>query len=115
MEGNEPTIDEARAELIRLLQLDECRITQRAEADGRQLLRRYVPIVSQYAIFRFVLERLLSGHPLHAIERGRPAGSLPRGYVMNNADDAGLYIELTIEDGNAWVISFHTSKHYKGE
>jgi len=51
---------------------------------------------------------------MHKIKRGQPEGSLPDGYVMNNADGRGLYIELIPEDDRAWVISFHTSKHYKG-
>jgi len=32
---------------------------------------------------------------------------------MNDADGRGLYIELTLEDDRAWIISFHTSKHYR--
>jgi hypothetical protein len=68
----------------------------------------------EWEIIRYVLRLLKADFPLHAILRGIPEGSLPEGYVMNNADGQGLYIELTIERDTVWVISFHVSKHFKG-
>jgi hypothetical protein len=52
---------------------------------------------------------------MHRIKRGQPEGCLADGYVMNNADGKGLYIELVLENDRARVISFHTSLYFKGQ
>jgi len=94
--------------------MDEWEITGRAESEGRQVLRCFMQFPTQFAIIRFALDLLKANHPMHAIERGEPPGSLGVGYVMNVSNEhvQDLYIELIIEAGKAWVISFHISKHH---
>ena len=41
-------------------------------------------------------------------------GSGQPAFVMNNADEQGLYIKLKIEDEMAAILSFHVSDHYRG-
>ncbi|MGH7173756.1 MAG: hypothetical protein ACRELG_26030 [Gemmataceae bacterium] len=116
MAGNDASLRQIRDELVRLLEQDEWEITGRAESEGRQVLRRFMQFPTQFAIVRFALDLLKANHPLHAIERGEPPGSLGVGYVMNVSNEhvQDLYIELIIEDAKAWVISFHISKHHVG-
>jgi hypothetical protein len=114
MEGDELTLEAARQELIRLLVSDDCLLTERAENEGKAILRRDGLPATERGVVAYVLKLLRANYPMHKIKRGQPAGSLPDGYVMNNADGRGLYIELILEDDRAWVISFHTSKHYRG-
>jgi hypothetical protein len=38
---------------------------------------------------------------------GEPKGSRGIGHEMKNADGAGLYIKVKIEEGEVWVLSFH--------
>ncbi len=42
-------------------------------------------------------------------------GSGETACVMNDADGQGLYIKLKIEDDLAVILSFHVSKHHKGD
>jgi len=113
MEGDELTLEAARQELIRLLGSDECFSTERAEKEGKAILRRDGLPATERGIVAYVLNLLQANYPMHKIKRGQPEGALPDGYVMNNADGRGLYIELILEDDRAWIISVHTSKHYR--
>lgn len=101
-----------RQQLIRLLEGDEeegWRITRPALEEGRRILPHYKGRFGAYAINLFIVERLHSGFPMHAVELGSGA----QGCVMNNADGQGLYIKLTIESDIAVLLSFHRSKHHK--
>ena len=109
-----PNLDDVRQELIGRMEADDCRCTERAERDGKAILRRDRLPPTEREIVRYVLRLLRDGYPFHRIRRGQPEGSLPDGHVMNNADGRGLYIEMTIERGEVWIVSFHTSIHYKG-
>lgn len=114
MEREEPALAEARDELIRQMENDDCRVTDRAEAEGKAILRRDALPVTERGIVDYALRLLHAGYPMHRIKRGQPEGSRPDGYVMNNADGRGLYIEMVLEYGRAWIISFHTSLHFRG-
>jgi hypothetical protein len=115
MADEELSIDEARRRLIELIEAEDCDLTQAAVNDGREILRRSMRYPTRWAIVEYVLKLLRAKFPMHAVELGEPPGSLGIGYVMTNADGQGLYIKLRIEDDRlAWVLSFHTSKHYKG-
>ena len=107
----------ARRLLIGLFENDDWRITERARREGFPILRRLgVPYPTDWALVEYVLSLLRENYPMHIIQRGNPPGSRANGYVMNNSDGHGLYIELTIEEERigrpvAWIISFHTSRH----
>lgn len=107
MEGDDRTIEEARQELIRLLEADEYEITGKAEAEGRRILKQHMDHPTQWAVIEFALKLLKSSFPLHAVPQGDPPGSRGIGYEMRNADGRGLYIKLKLEGGKAWLISFH--------
>jgi hypothetical protein len=110
-------LGEARRLLIRLFENCDCQITVRARRQGFPILRRLdIPYPTDWALVDYVLDRLRENYPMHIIRRGNPPGSLAKGYVMNNSDGHGLYIELTIEEERsgrtlAWIISFHTSQY----
>jgi hypothetical protein len=104
---DELTIDEAREELIRLLEAAECRITEKAEQEGRKILRQQGKVPTQWAVFDFALQLLKANFPLHAVPQGDPPGCHGIGYEMRNTDGRGLYIKLKLENGKAWLISFH--------
>jgi hypothetical protein len=53
------------------------------------------------------LKLLKANFPLQAVPQGNPPGSRGIGYELRNADGHGLYIKLKLEDGKAWLISFH--------
>jgi hypothetical protein len=107
----------ARQLLIRLFEQDDWQITDRARREGFPILRRLgIPFPTDWALVDYVLDLLREAYPMHIIPRGDPPGSRANGYVMNNSDGRGLYIELTIEEARigqplAWIMSFHTSKH----
>jgi hypothetical protein len=103
--------DTTRQELIRLLEGEEesWRITYSALNKGRQILPHFKGHFGAYAINLFILDRLRSGFPMHAVKLG--SGGV--GCVMNNADGQGLYIKVTIENDIAVILSFHRSKHQK--
>jgi hypothetical protein len=60
--------DAIRAELIRLLEAEECEIAQRAEREGRLIMRAHVTFPTQWSVFEFVLKQLREGTPLHAVQ-----------------------------------------------
>jgi hypothetical protein len=100
-------LDEVRRELIRQLEAAECEITEKAEREGRQALRRYMAFPTQWAVYNYALQHLKANFPLHAVPQGDPPGSRGVGYEMRNVDGQGLYIKLKLEDGRAWLISCH--------
>jgi hypothetical protein len=109
-----PTLEAARQRLIELIEADEWEITGSAIKDGFDVLRSTGEYPTQWKIVKYVLDLLKSDFPIHAVGLGEPPGSAGVGYVMNNADGRGLYIKLKVEeDRTAWVVSFHTSKHYR--
>jgi len=93
MGSQELTADEARTRLIELLEAEECRITDKAERAGRQILGQWMPLPTQWAIFEFALQRLRDNFPLHAVPQGDPPGSRGVAYEMRNVDGKGLYIQ----------------------
>ena len=107
MASDDLTIEEARQELIRLLDGGDYQIAGKAEAEGRRILKQSMEHPTQWAIVAFALDLLQSNFPLHAVPQGDPPGSRGIGYEMRNADGRGLYIKLKLEDDQAWLISFH--------
>jgi hypothetical protein len=109
-------IRKAREELICLCEADDWEVQEPALAEGIPLLRRMgVRFASRAALVRYILDLLKSDYPMHAVGLGEPPGCNGIGYVMNNSDGRGLYIKVTIEEEKkVLVMSFKTSKHYKG-
>ncbi len=99
---------EIRAELVRLFEQDDWRLTGRAEADGKAILaeRRYKP-PTQWGICEYILDQLRAGTRLTETGMGEPKYSRGVGWEMRNADGKGLYIKLKIEDDEVRVLSFH--------
>lgn len=108
MPAGDLSAEEARQELIRLLEAEECRLTDKAECEGRAYLKRSTRRPTQWDVHRFALAKLKANFPLHAVLQGDPPGSNGIGYEMRNVDGEGLYIKLKIEDHKAWLISFHS-------
>jgi hypothetical protein len=108
MPDGDPVSPQVRAELVRLLEEDDWRMTTRAETDGKTILleRRYKQ-ATQWGICEYILEKLKTGFPLRETGMGEPKGSRGIGYEMKNVDGDGLYIKLKIEEGEVWVLSFH--------
>ncbi|MBY0528449.1 MAG: hypothetical protein K2R98_33970 [Gemmataceae bacterium] len=104
------SLDEARRRLIQLLEADAWLISQRAETDGRRILREQPALgkrPTQWGICELILECLRAGFPLRAIGMGEPQGSNGIGYIMRNVDGAGLYIKVMIDEDRVRVLSFH--------
>ena len=106
--------EEVRAELIRFLKNADWQVTESARVTAYPLLRAVGQRPTDAAIIEYVARLLESDFPTHAVPLGEPPGSAGMGYVMNNADGRGLYIKMKIERREAWVISFHVSKHHRG-
>ena len=106
-EGDEAPAD-IRAEIIRLFENDDWRLTARAETDGKAiLLRRRYCQATQWGICDYIVGKLRGGFSLTETGMGEPKGSRGIGYVMRNVDGDGLYIKVKIEEGEVWVLSFH--------
>lgn len=105
--GDELTIEEARAELIRLIEAGDFQITDKAEQEGRRILLQWVAVPTQWAVMEFGLRLLKTNFPLHAVLQGDPPGSHGTAYEMRNCDAKGLYLKFRLENGKAWLISFH--------
>ncbi|HYT91186.1 MAG TPA: hypothetical protein VEL76_20905 [Gemmataceae bacterium] len=99
---------EIRAELVRLFEATDWRMTTKAETDGKAILLicGYKP-ATQWGICEYIVDKLQGGFRLTETGMGEPKGSRGIGYEMKNADGEGLYIKLKIEEGEVWVISFH--------
>jgi hypothetical protein len=119
MSAEEDGLGEARQRLTELFDADDWEVTESAVTAGLPILRRMGNAYpTRAALIDYVLDLLRADFPMHTIQRGDPPGSLSVGYVMNNSDGLGLYIELAIEEvrmgqPRAWLLSFHTSKHYR--
>jgi hypothetical protein len=118
--SSDASLEEVRAELIRLLESPNWEIVKSAREAARPILQDAGQRPSAWAIPDYITDLLRKGFPFHPIPLGEPPGSAGVGYVMNNADGRGLYIKVKIErdrtDGVVGVVilSFHISKHYKG-
>jgi hypothetical protein len=126
-QANEPSeLEQAREELIRLIQNDDWEVVhsaslRRDDSPGQEgylaILRRLgVQYPSEGAMVAYVLDLLKSNFPMHAVGLGEPLGSLGIGWVMNNSDGRDLYIKLTIQEQRmgqprARFLSFHRSIH----
>src|SRR5437867_3379229 len=92
-------LEQARREIVRLLERDEWRVTKRAIEDGRPLMRAMgVDFPTECAMIDLILEQLRNKHPLTAIGMGEPPGVHGIAYVMKDACLKDLYIKLKVED-----------------
>jgi len=115
--SSDASCEEVRAELIRLLESDDYRITESAKATAYPILRAAGQMLTEGAIIEYITHLLRTNFPFHVEPLGEPPGSRGTGYVMNNADGRGLYIKVKIEQrrtDEVHVLSFHISKHYRG-
>jgi hypothetical protein len=116
--SSDASLEEVRAELIRLLDNDDWQIVKTtAREPGLPILRAMGMMPTDGAMIEYITGLLRTNFPLHAELLGNPPGSRGTGYVMNNADGRGLYIKVKIErrrTDEVVVMSFHPSKHYKG-
>lgn len=116
--SSDASLEEVRAELIRLLEGSHWDIVKPAREAAYPILQDAGQRPSDWAILDYITDLLRKDFPFHSIPLGEPPGSAGVGYVMNNADRQGLYIKVTIErnrtDGvvGVVVLSFHISKHY---
>jgi hypothetical protein len=78
MEGDELTPEAARQELIRLLASDDCLLTERAENEGKAILRRDGLPATERGIVAYVLKLLQANYPMHKIKRAPARGVAPR-------------------------------------
>lgn len=114
MASREGSLDEVRAELLRLLKEDDWQITESARRDGRPLLQAAGFLPTDGAMIEYVL-RLLEDDGLYREKFHEVSlGSGEKGYAMNDVDGKGLYVKLKINRDRreeAWVLSFHVSIH----
>jgi hypothetical protein len=117
MSGGEGSLDDVRAELLRLLRADDWQITESARRDGGPILRAMGVLPTDGAMIEYITSALeddvLFRRKFHEVT----LGSEEKGYVMNDVDGKGLYIKLKIERGRrdeVWVLSFHVSIHHRG-
>jgi len=68
-------------------------------------------IATEYGIFDFVRDLLRSGCSIREVKMGEPPGSRGIAYRVIDPVRRELYIKVKIEEGTAWIISFHRSKH----
>jgi hypothetical protein len=116
--SSDASLDEVRAELIRLLDNDDWQIVKTtAREPGLPILRAMGLMPTDGAMIEYITRLLRTNFPFHAEPLGEPPGSAGTGYVMNNSDGRGLYIKVKIErrrTDEVIVMSFHVSKHFKG-
>src|SRR5438874_419234 len=95
-----------RAEIVRLFENDDWRMTTRAETDGKAILqtRQYKPS-TQWGICEYIADKLREGARLTETGMGQPPYSRGTGWELKDVDGHGLYIKLKIEDDEVWVIS----------
>lgn len=116
MATEEGSLDDVRAELLRLLNQDDWQITEeKARKPGRPILQAAGFLPTDGAMIEYII-RLLEDETLcrekfHEVT----LGSGEKGYAMNDVDGKGLYVKLTINRDRreeVWVLSFHVSTHH---
>jgi hypothetical protein len=118
MASEEGSLDDVRAELLRLLKQDDWQIVETtARKPGRPILQAAGLLPTDGAMIEYIIglleDEVLCREKFHE----EPLESGEKGYAMNNVDGKGLYVKLTINRGRsdeAWVLSFHISKHHRG-
>jgi hypothetical protein len=115
MASEEDSLDDVRAELLRLLKQDDWQITESARRDGRPLLQAAGFLPTDGAMIEYLTRLLeddvLSREKFHEVS----LGSGEKSYAMNDVDGKGLYVKLKINRDRceeAWVLSFHVSIHH---
>ena len=101
-------IKQARDEYVRLLEQDDWRVTARALADAKGILRALgIPYPTECALVDKILDLLKAEHLLKAIGMGEPPGIHGIAHVMKGGYLDDLYIKIKIEDDLVYVLSFH--------
>jgi len=115
----EESLDRVRQMLIAMLENNEYLFTDTALRDGMRLARtlgdasRGFP--SQCGLVDYIVEKLRLPFRLNEVPMGEPPGSGGIAYSMTNANGQGLYIKLKVEDDQVVILSFHVSKHSRGD
>jgi hypothetical protein len=111
------SLDDVRAELLRLLGDDDWQITESARRDGGPILRAAGILPADGAIIEYVTGLLEDDVLFHGKFHEVTLGSGEKAYAMNDVDGKGLYVKLKLERGRrdeVWVLSFHVSVHHRG-
>jgi hypothetical protein len=115
MASEEGSLDDVRAEFLRLLTEDDWQITESARRDGRPILQEAGFLPTDGAMIEYII-RLLEDEGLYRAKfHAVPLGSGENGYAMNDVDGKGLYVKLKINRDRreeVWVLSFHVSTHH---
>lgn len=115
MDSEASSLDDVRAELLRLLKRDDWQITESARRDGRPILQAAGFFPTDGAMIEYVTQLLENEVLCREKFHETPLGSGERGYAMNDVDGKGLYVKLKINRDRreeVWVLSFHISVHH---
>lgn len=115
MASEEGSLDDVRAELLRLLKQGDWQITEeKARKPGRPILQAAGFLPTDGAMIEYVIGLLENETLCHEKFHEMQLESGEKGYAMNDVDGRGLYVKLKINRGRhdeAWLLSFHVSKH----
>jgi hypothetical protein len=117
MAGGGGSLDDIRAELLRLLRADDWQITESPRRDGGPILRAMGVLPTDGAMIEYVTGLLEDDVLFRGKFHEVTLGSGEKGYAMNDVDGKGLYVKLKINRGRrdeVWVLSFHVSIHHRG-
>jgi hypothetical protein len=109
------SLDDVRAELLRLFKEDDWQITESARRDGRPILQAAGFLPTDGAMIEYVIGLLEDDGFYREKFHEVPLVSGEKGYAMNDVDGKGLYVKLKINRDRreeAWVFSFHVSIHH---
>jgi hypothetical protein len=96
--SSDASVEEIRAELIRLLENDDWQIGKtKARDPGLPILRAMGLMPTDGAMIEYITDLLRTNFPLHPVLLHSAPGSGDMGYVMKNCDGRGLYIKVRIE------------------
>jgi hypothetical protein len=116
MSGGGGSLDDVRAELLRLLRADDWKLTESARRDGGPILRAMGVLPTEGAMIEYVTGLLEDDVLFRGKFHEVTLGSGEKAYAMNDADGKGLYAKLKIDRGRrdeVWVLSFHVSIHHR--
>lgn len=117
MSSGGDSLDDIRAELLRLLGQDDWQVTESARRDAAPILRAAGVLPTDGALIDYVT-RLLEDDVLCRTKFHEVTlGSGEKAYALNDVDGRGLYVKVMIKRGRhdeLWVLSFHVSIHHPG-
>lgn len=108
MSASNPDLETVRQIACRLIREVEWEVTRRAVTDGQKLG------YNENTMFDLLLEWLEAGRPLTELAQGEPPDPADLAYTMCDAAAGGLYVKFALGWGRIRLISFHVSKHFRG-